>query len=54
MKKTYGTILPHPAETCDFFFFLIFQSQSAAGDVIQQIKIRKPKEHTLQQQPSLI
>ena len=33
------------SETCNlfiylFFFFLIFQNQSAVGDVIQQIKIK--------------
>ena len=36
-------ILPAFAETCDFFFFfLIFQNQSAVGDIIQLNKKKKP------------
>ena len=41
MMAKYGTILSHPARTfwdLGFFFFFIFQNQSAAGDVFQQIK----------------
>ena len=44
MKKTFRknfVILFAFSETCNFFF-LTFQNQSAAGDVIQQIKIKKP------------
>ena len=42
LKKKICRILFAFSETCNFFFFLIFQNQSAAGDVIQQIKIKKP------------
>ena len=43
MKTTYGNNFCHIllafSETCDFFdFFLIFQNQRVAGNVIQQIK----------------
>ena len=48
MKTTFGTIfVTHwshfPRLVKNFFFFLIFQNQSAVGYVIQQIKIKKPQ-----------
>ena len=45
MKTTLGTIFvtSYSATCIFFFFFLIFQNQSAVGDVIQRIKKRKPK-----------
>ena len=50
MKTTFGTIfvtscshfLRHVIFFFFFFFFLIFQNSSMVGDVIQQIKIKKP------------
>ena len=46
MKTTFGTIFVthwlHFPRLVNFFYFFIFQNQSVAGDVIQQIKIKKP------------
>ena len=49
----YGTIFVMSVqlaftETCNFFFFLIFQNESAAGNVIQLNKKNKPNVTTKQ------